>query len=75
MLARNSATLEGLLVWQERRRGKESHVLFRCDDLPLYCLLVVRSSTCRTQAVHVILDIVEAELADLMATCQGRLEQ
>lgn len=41
------------------------NILFLCDNLPLYCLLVVRSPTCRTQTIHVVFDVVEAELADL----------
>ena len=35
------------------------------DDFPLYGFLVVGSSAGRTEAVHIILDVVEAELADL----------
>lgn len=42
-----------------------SDALFRCDDLPLHALFVVRSSACWTQAVHVVLDIVVAKLANL----------
>jgi hypothetical protein len=40
-------------------------VLFGCDDLPFHCLFIVRSSAGGTQAVHIVLDIVVAELADL----------
>lgn len=43
----------------------EGDILFLRYHLPLYRLLVVRSSAGRTQPVHVVLDIVEAELADL----------
>jgi hypothetical protein len=43
-----------------------SYILFLSYDFPLYCLLVVRASTGRAQSVHVVLDIVEAELADLV---------
>lgn len=40
-------------------------LLFRAYDLPFDILVVVRSSTCGAQAIHVVLDIVIAELADL----------
>lgn len=40
-------------------------VLFLCDDLPLHTLLVIWSSACWAQAVHIVLDIVVAELANL----------
>jgi len=40
-------------------------LLFRRHHFPLYGFLVVGSPTCRTQTVHVVLDIVEAELTDL----------
>jgi hypothetical protein len=43
----------------------KSFLLFRSNNFPLYCLLVIRSSTGRTQAIHIILDIVVAELANL----------
>lgn len=36
-----------------------------CDDLPFHALLVVWSSACWAQAVHVVLDIVVTELANL----------
>ena len=40
-------------------------LLFWGNHFPLYCLLVVWSSTGWTQTIHVRLDIVEAKLADL----------
>jgi hypothetical protein len=40
-------------------------LLFRADDLPFYGLVVIWPAACRTEAIHVILDIVETELADL----------
>lgn len=39
--------------------------LFFRHHLVLYCLFVVGSSTCWTQAIHVVSDVVEAELTDL----------
>lgn len=41
-------------------------ILFLCDNLPLYRLLIVWSPTCWTQTIHVVFDVVEAELADLV---------
>lgn len=41
------------------------NILFLCDNLPLYCLLVVRPPTRRTQTIHVVFYVVEAELTDL----------
>lgn len=43
----------------------ERNILFGTDNLPFDTLVIVRSSTCRAQAVHVVLDIVVAELAYL----------
>ena len=40
-------------------------LLFLADRFPLYRLIVIWSSTSGAEAVHVILDVVEAELADL----------
>ena len=40
-------------------------LLFRADDFPLDTLVIVRSSTRGAQAIHVVLDIVVAELAYL----------
>lgn len=45
--------------------GDQDDVLFRRHDLPLYRLFVVWSSARGAQAVHVRLNVVEAELADL----------
>lgn len=42
------------------------NILFLCDNLPLYRLLIVWSPTCWTQSIHVVFDVVEAELADLV---------
>ncbi len=53
-----------LLVWDWCHVG-ECHSLLRRDNFPLDCLLIVWSSTCRAQTVHVRLDVVEAELAYL----------
>lgn len=36
-----------------------------CDDFPLYRLLVVGAPTRRAEAIQVVLEIVEAKLADL----------
>jgi hypothetical protein len=41
-------------------------LLFRRYHFPLDGLLIVGAPTCRTQAVHVVLDVVEAELTDLV---------
>ena len=40
-------------------------LLFRAYDLPLDILVVVRSSTCGAQTIHVVFYVVVAELADL----------
>ena len=40
-------------------------LLFLADRLPLYCLVIVRSSAGGTETIHVVLDVVETELADL----------
>lgn len=40
--------------------------LFLCNDFKLNTFVVIWSSTCRTEAVHVVLDVVEAELTDLV---------
>jgi hypothetical protein len=40
-------------------------ILFLCYDLPFDSLFVIRSATGWTQAIHIIFDVVEAELADL----------
>jgi hypothetical protein len=45
-------------------------LLFRRNHFPLDRLLVIWPPTCRTQTVHVVLDIVEAELTDLDNVCQ-----
>ena len=42
-----------------------ANILFRCHDPPDYRFLVIGSPACRAQAVHILLDVVEAELADL----------
>ena len=41
------------------------HPLFWAHNFPLYRLVVVSSSTCWAKAVHIVLDVVETELADL----------
>lgn len=46
-------------------RQVKGNALFLGDHLPFYRLLIVRSAACGTQTVHVVLDIVEAELAHL----------
>jgi hypothetical protein len=43
----------------------EALLLFRSDNFPFYCLLIVWSSTSGTQSIHIILDVVIAELTDL----------
>lgn len=43
----------------------EAHLLFWSDNFPFYCLLIVWSSTSGTQSIHIILDVVIAELTDL----------
>ena len=43
-----------------------ANILFRCHDPPDYRFLVIGSPACRAQAVHILLDVVEAELADLV---------
>lgn len=63
MLARNSATLSSS-QYAGREKG-DSDVLLCCDNLPLYGFFVIRTSTRGAKAVHVVLDIVEAELAYL----------
>lgn len=39
--------------------------LFRSYNFPLYCLFVVWPPASWTQAIHVVLDVIEAELANL----------
>lgn len=41
--------------------------LFSGDSLVLYCLLVIRSSASGAETVYVVFDVVEAELAHLIA--------
>ena len=41
-------------------------LLFGADNLPFDALVVVRSSACRTEAVHVVLDVIVAELTYLV---------
>lgn len=53
----------------------EGHSLFLSNHLPFYRLLIVRPSASRTQAVHVVLYIVEAELADLQGTVSFKVER
>jgi hypothetical protein len=40
-------------------------LLFRCNNFPLYGLLVVGPPTSRTETVHIILNVIEAKLANL----------
>jgi hypothetical protein len=40
-------------------------ILFRRNYFVLDCFVIVRSSTSRAQAIQVVPDVVEAELADL----------
>lgn len=57
-----------VIQWDSRKgSGFGLHILFRCHDPPNDRFLVVGSPTCGAQAVHVLLDIVEAELTDLVA--------
>ena len=41
-------------------------ILFRCHNSPYNGFFIVRSSTCRAQTIHVLFDVVETELADLI---------
>lgn len=50
----------------EASQGTERHILFLCHNLPLDCLLIIRSPASRAQAIHVHLDVVEAKLAHLV---------
>ena len=40
-------------------------LLFTCDNFELHGSLIIRTSTCRAETIHVVLDVVEAELAYL----------
>lgn len=46
-------------------RGDGACLLFRTDNLPFDALIIVRSSASGTQAIHVVLDVVVAELTHL----------
>jgi hypothetical protein len=48
----------------ESKGCRECLLLLR-DNLPLNCLVIVGTAARRAQAVHVVSDVVEAELADL----------
>lgn len=44
---------------------RTSTVLFGANNLPLNILIVIGPPACRTQPIHIILDIVVTKLADL----------
>lgn len=52
-----------------------TRLLFGADDFPLDVFLIVRSSACGAQAIHVILDIVVTELAYLETASQSSFER
>ena len=39
--------------------------LFARDNFELHGSLIIRTSTCRAETVHVVLDVVKAELTNL----------
>ena len=39
------------------------------DNLPFYVFLVVGPSTCGAEPVKIVLEVIEAELADLEQCC------
>lgn len=41
------------------------NLLLGTNNFPLYALVIVRSPTGGTQAIHIVLDVVVAELTDL----------
>ena len=47
------------------------YLLFRTDNLPFDTLIIIRSSAGRAQSIHVVLDVVVAELANLKVTKQS----
>lgn len=45
--------------------GNLKYILFRCNNFPFNCFLIIRSPTGRTEAVDIVFNIVEAELTYL----------
>lgn len=70
MFDRNSAILYVMSAFHRSLFVRDTFgrdILLLCDDLPLNGLFIIGSATCRTESIYVVLDIVEAELADLTA--------